>query len=68
MSGVETSVLARAKGKFALIKGDTLVGTFDSQLEAIRAGYDEFGNESFLVKQVTAVDIPMNFTSFNIGL
>jgi len=63
-----SELLARAKGRFALIKGETLFDTFDSQFDAIRAGYREFGNEPFLVKQIVAVDVPLNFTSFHIGV
>ena len=63
-----SELLGRAKGKFALIKDETLVDTFDSQFDAIRAGYRKFGNEPFLVKQIVAVDVPLNFTSFNLGV
>ena len=63
-----SELLGRAKGKFALIKNETLVDTFDGQADAIRAGYRKFGNEPFLVKQILAVDVPLNFTSFNIGV
>lgn len=63
-----SELLGRAKGKFALIKDQTLVDTFDSQVDAIRAGYRSFGNEPFLVKQIVAVDVPLNFTSLNIGV
>jgi hypothetical protein len=63
-----SELLARAKGKFALVKGERLIDTFDSQVDAIRAGYRDFGNEPFLVKQVVAVEVPLNFTSFNIGV
>jgi hypothetical protein len=63
-----SELLARARGKFALIKNEELVDTFDSQFDAIRAGYRQFGNEPFLVKQIAAVDVPLNFTSFNVGV
>ena len=63
-----SELLGRAKCKFALIKNETLVDTFDSQFDAIRAGYRTFGNEPFLVKQILEVDVPLNFTSFNIGV
>ena len=58
----------RAKGRFALIKDDRLIDTFDSQADAIRAGYRQLGNEPFLVKQILSVDVPLNFTSFNMGV
>ena len=60
--------LERAPGKFVLIKGDSLVGTFESEASAIRHGYQTLGNVPFLVKQVTEVDIPLTFTSFNLGV
>ena len=63
-----TELLGRAKGKFALIKNEELVDIFDSQVDAIRTGYRKFGHVPFLVKQIVAVDVPLNFTSFNIGV
>jgi hypothetical protein len=60
-------LLGRARGKFALIKDTRLVDLFDSQADAIRRGYQEFGNAPFLVKQVVDVEVPFNFTSHNIG-
>ena len=61
-------LLGRARGKFALIKGTSLVDLFDSQTDAIRRGYQEFGNSPFLVKQIVDVEVPFNFTSYNLGL
>lgn len=60
--------VAQAPGKYALIKGDSLVGMFDSEVSAIRNGYEKLGNVPFLVKQVTEVDIPLTFTSFDLGV
>jgi hypothetical protein len=62
------SLLKRAPGKYALVKGDDLVGTFGSEAEAIREGYRRFGNEPFLVKHIVEADVPLNFTSFNLGI
>ena len=61
-------MLERAAGKFVLVKGEALIGTFDSETEAIRHGYQTLGNVAFLVKQVTEADIPLSFTSFNLGV
>ena len=61
-------LVAQAKGRYALVKGDRLVGLFNDQNEAVRAGYETFGNQAFLVKLITDVDIPLNFTSFNMGI
>jgi hypothetical protein len=62
-----SELVDRAKGKFALIKGESLMGIYDDQLAAIEAGYRGIGDEPFLVKQIAEVDMPVNFTSFNIG-
>jgi hypothetical protein len=62
------SLLDRAAGKYALVKGSDLVDTFGSESEAIREGYRRFGNEPFLVKHIVVADVPMNFTSFNLGM
>jgi hypothetical protein len=61
-------LLKDAAGKFALVKGQELIGLFDSENAAIRHGYETLGNVPFLVKRVTEVDIPLNFTSFNLGV
>jgi hypothetical protein len=61
-------LLETAAGKFALVKGEELIGTFDSETAAIRHGYETLGNVAFLVKQVTEADIPLSFTSFNLGV
>src|SRR5438874_2476186 len=50
-------LLESAAGKFVLIKGESVVGTFDTETAAIRKGYEDLGNVSFLVKQITQTDI-----------
>lgn len=61
-------LLGRARGKYALIKGHRLVDVFDSESDAIRRGYHEFGNDAFLVKHIVEVEVPFNFTSYNVGI
>jgi hypothetical protein len=62
-----SALLGTAKGKFALVKGAQVVDTFESQQDAIKRGYDLYGNVPFLVKQVLEFDVPLNFTSFLVG-
>ncbi|HZY02365.1 MAG TPA: hypothetical protein VFF02_02610 [Anaeromyxobacteraceae bacterium] len=62
------ALLGTAKGKFALVKGDQVVDVFESLQDALKRGYELFGNNPFLVKQVLEVDVPANFTSFQIGV
>jgi hypothetical protein len=61
-------LLERAAGQYALVKGADIVGTFETEAEAIREGYQRFGNEAFLVKHVLEADVPLNFASFNLGV
>jgi hypothetical protein len=61
-------LVEEAAGKYALIKGDALIGMYDNEASAIRSGYERLGNVPFLVKQVTEVDIPLTFTSFDLGV
>lgn len=61
-------LLSRAPGKYALIKGSELIGIFDTEIEAARAGYRQIGNEPFLIKHIVEADLPLIFTSFNLGV
>lgn len=44
------------QGKFVLIKGTEISGTFDSYLDALTAGYQRFKLDSFLVKQINVAE------------
>jgi hypothetical protein len=44
------------QGKFVLIKGDRVVGTYTSYEDAIKEGYNEFKLEPFLVKQISPLE------------
>jgi hypothetical protein len=57
------TLLHRATGKYALVKGHDLVDIFDNEVEAIREGYRRFGNEAFLVKQIVKADVPITLAS-----
>jgi len=43
---------ADREGQFVLIKGGRVLGFFPGTDAALEAGYDKFGGESFLVKQI----------------
>lgn len=49
------SLLAE-EGKFALIRGGEVVGTFDTYADALTEGYKLFKLDPFLVKQIQAVE------------
>ncbi len=42
------------EGKFALIHGAVLLGTFDSYEDALNIGYERCGLKPFLVKRIKA--------------
>ena len=48
--------LKEHQGKFVLVHGEDIVDVFTSYEDAIKAGYDRFALEPFLVKQIQAVE------------
>jgi len=47
------------KGRWALVRGESLVGVFDSEDEAFDAGYEQFGLNSFMVQPITTEERPV---------
>ena len=64
----KSELVTRSKGKFVLIKDDQVVDVFETQGDAIRQGYERFGNVPFLVKQIVEVETPQNFISPHLGI
>lgn len=51
------SELVADEGKFVLIQGDTVVDTYTSYDDAVKAGYGKFGIDTpFFVKQIKSVE------------
>ena len=48
--------LALHEGKYVLIHGQDVIGTFATYEDALRQGYREFGLEPFMVKQVQSTE------------
>jgi hypothetical protein len=61
-------LLRTAEGRFVLIHGVDILGTYESKTDAIDEGYRRLGNVPFLVKQVVPVEVPQNFVSNQIAL
>jgi len=57
--------LKEHEGKFVLIQGDSIVDFFSTYEDAIKAGYQKFKLEPFLVKQVHTTE-PVFFVSRNV--
>ncbi|HMD98487.1 MAG TPA: hypothetical protein VKM93_14280 [Terriglobia bacterium] len=62
------NLLSTAEGKFALVRGDAVVGVYESEIDAISEGYRRFGNVPFLVKQIVRIETPLNFVSDLLGV
>jgi hypothetical protein len=43
-------------GRFALIKGDDLVGVYNTYRDALQVGYDRFGLDGFFLKEMDLVE------------
>src|SRR4051794_29249247 len=62
------NLLARAEGKYVLIKGDEVLGTFHCQRDAVDVGHRMLGNVPFLTKQIVRVELPIRFGGSLLGL
>jgi hypothetical protein len=47
------------EGKFVLIHAADVAGVYETYKDALTAGYQKFGAEPFLVKRITAVELPV---------
>jgi hypothetical protein len=54
--------LAGSEGKFVLIAGSDLLGTYDTYQDALAAGYEKLGLKPFLVKRVSSIEAISFFT------
>lgn len=61
-------LLATAEGSFTLVRGDAVVGVYESEMDAISEGYRRFGNVPFLVRQIVRIETPLNFVSGLLGV
>jgi len=53
-------LLLRDAGRFALVQGDKINSVWDTQADAIQAGYGTFGLSPFLAKKIEAVERPIH--------
>lgn len=52
------------EGKYVLIKGTEVKGFYSSYDDALKAGYEKFELDPFLVKQVSMIEQVHTFTRF----
>ena len=55
------------EGKFALIKGKELIGTYTTWQEAFNDGVQRLGNVPFLIRQVQEKDEIVQFPALAVG-
>jgi hypothetical protein len=58
----KTRLLSEGEGKFALVQGDTVAGTWDTYEDALKEGYRQFKLTPFLLKQIQRMDQVYFFT------
>jgi hypothetical protein len=61
----ELPKLLKEQGKFAVVKDAQVAGVFDTYPDALKQGYERFGLEPFLVKQIISPQ-PVLFISRNV--
>ena len=59
----KAELLATARGKYALVHGTDVQGTYETEGDAISQGYRLYGNVPFLVKQIVEIDQVANYVS-----
>ena len=60
--------LTRYPGRFVVVKGDRLVGTYDTVDHAPAEGASRFGLDSFLVRRVQPTQDPISIPAITLGL
>ena len=63
-----STLLERHAGKFVLVKGEELIGAYDSAENAYAAGVDKFGDVPMLIKRVQASDPEAALPALHLGL
>lgn len=65
---IRNELLRNHEWKFALIMGESLVGTFDGAENAYAEGVKRFGTEPFLVKQILKEEPVESIPALTVGL
>jgi hypothetical protein len=64
----KAELLGSAEGRWVLIRNGEILGTFESQADAIDQGYQKLGLVPFLVKRIEQVESPESYLSNLIAL
>jgi hypothetical protein len=58
----ELPSLLKDEGKFVVIHGDEVEGSYDTYEDALKIGYGKFGLKDFMVKKIQATERMLFFT------
>jgi hypothetical protein len=62
-------LISQYSGKFVVVKGDELIGTFNTIEDALGEGARRFGLQPFLVRQVTTAEVTeINIPALTLGI
>jgi len=61
-------LLEKYPGKYALIKNEKLIGTFDSLEDALSEGARLYGTDSFLVRKIEETDEKIYIPALTLGI
>ena len=64
----QAELLKQYEGKYILIKGEKIIGGYESEEEAYRAGLEKFQNEPFFIKYVAKEEESAEFPALFLGL
>lgn len=67
-SEIRADLLKTSEGKFALVKGRALLGTFDTRQAAYEYGLGKLGNAPMLIAPVTTEEPIARFPALHLGL
>ena len=62
----KAELVAKNEGKYVLIKGDEIIGIFDTHEEALTRGYQDFLGEPFFAHKITEVEMPLYFYNIQV--
>jgi hypothetical protein len=49
-------------GGYVVINGEEILGVWSSRMDALQAGLEKYGDVSFLVKNISADEVVVNFS------
>lgn len=65
---IKSRLLKESEGKYALIKGNELLGLFDTDIDAYQVGVSKFGNDPFLIIKVSSEEEKYWMPTLELGL